>query len=53
MRVQTATLGYLPIGKKREVKKALEAFWRGSYLVKNRVAAARLLPQEISSQSVS
>lgn len=29
MKMQTATLGYPRIGKKREVKKALEAFWSG------------------------
>lgn len=29
MTIQTATLGYPRIGKNREVKKALEAFWRG------------------------
>lgn len=27
--IQTATLGYPRIGKNREVKKALEAFWSG------------------------
>ena len=27
MKIQTATLGYPRIGKNREVKKALEAFW--------------------------
>ncbi|PMB53805.1 5-methyltetrahydropteroyltriglutamate--homocysteine S-methyltransferase [Fischerella thermalis CCMEE 5201] len=29
MQIQTATLGYPRIGKNREVKKALEAFWSG------------------------
>ena len=29
MKIQTATLGYPRIGKNREVKKALEAFWNG------------------------
>ncbi|MBC1237096.1 MULTISPECIES: 5-methyltetrahydropteroyltriglutamate--homocysteine S-methyltransferase [Nostoc] len=30
MQIQTATLGYPRIGKNREVKKALEAFWSGN-----------------------
>ncbi|BAZ18228.1 5-methyltetrahydropteroyltriglutamate--homocysteine S-methyltransferase (plasmid) [Calothrix sp. NIES-4071] len=30
MRIQSATLGYPRIGKNREVKKALEAFWSGN-----------------------
>ncbi|MEH1831669.1 MAG: hypothetical protein V7L29_06220, partial [Nostoc sp.] len=29
MQIQTTTLGYPRIGKNREVKKALEAFWSG------------------------
>ncbi|MEH2253295.1 hypothetical protein [Nostoc sp.] len=29
MQIQTATLGYPRIGKNREVKKALKAFWSG------------------------
>jgi hypothetical protein len=29
MKISTATLGYTHIGKNREVKKALEAFWNG------------------------
>ncbi len=28
MNISTATLGYPRIGKSREVKKALESFWR-------------------------
>ncbi len=30
MNISTATLGYPRIGKNREVKKALESFWRGA-----------------------
>jgi len=29
MTIQTQTLGYPRIGKKRELKKALEAYWKG------------------------
>jgi len=30
MTIQTATLGYARMGKRREIKKALEAFWNGT-----------------------
>ncbi|WJI24979.1 5-methyltetrahydropteroyltriglutamate--homocysteine S-methyltransferase [Thermosynechococcus sp. B0] len=35
MTIQTATLGYPRIGKNRELKKALEAFWNGKYNQEN------------------
>ena len=30
MTIQTMTLGYARMGKRREVKKALEAYWSGN-----------------------
>lgn len=50
MTIQAATLGYPRIGKNREVKKALGAFWscREEVIpaVKNKVAAAKMIREE-------
>jgi len=41
MTIQTQTLGYPRIGKKRELKKALEAYWKGESNAETLLKAAR------------
>jgi len=41
MKIQTQTLGYPRIGKKRELKKALEAYWKGESNAETLLNAAR------------
>ncbi|MEN9208263.1 MAG: 5-methyltetrahydropteroyltriglutamate--homocysteine S-methyltransferase [Gloeomargarita sp. GMQP_bins_120] len=44
--VQTATLGYPRIGKQRELKKALEAFWQGQLDESGLYQAAQAIEQQ-------
>lgn len=41
MKIQTQTLGYPRIGKKRELKKALEAYWKGESNAETLLKVAR------------
>ncbi|MEH2467226.1 5-methyltetrahydropteroyltriglutamate--homocysteine S-methyltransferase [Nostoc sp.] len=45
MQIQTATLGYPRIGKNREVKKALEAFWSGKLEAKSLLQTVRTVEE--------